>query len=84
MLRGRFGDTSGRPYMSAHVFVPRLDVASNISFLFDTGVDATVLMPADAERVGIDYDDLGTPALSTGDRRLGHRLPRAGPSSLRG
>ena len=48
MLQGRFGDTSGRPYMSARVIVPRLNVTGNVSFIFDTGADFTMLMPADA------------------------------------
>ena len=55
MLRGRFGDTSGRPYMEGHVLFPRLGWSGNVSFIFDTGADASLLMPLDAERMGIDY-----------------------------
>lgn len=56
MLHGRFGESSGRPYVSARVFIPRLGLAGNVSFIFDTGADSTVLMPADAATLGVDYD----------------------------
>ena len=55
MLRGRFGDTSGRPYIEGHVLLPRLGWSGNVSFIFDTGADTTLLMPLDAQRMGIDY-----------------------------
>ena len=55
MLRGRFGDTSGRPYMEGHVLLPRLGWSGNVSFIFDTGADTSLLMPLDARRMGIDY-----------------------------
>lgn len=55
MLRGRFGDTSGRPYMEGHVWLPRLERGGNVSFIFDTGADTSLLMPLDAQRMGIDY-----------------------------
>lgn len=61
MLRGRFGDTSGRPYIEGHVFLPRLEKRGNVSFLFDTGAD-TSLMPVDGLRVGIDYAELELPS----------------------
>ncbi len=59
MLRGRFGDTSGRPYIEGHVFLPRLEKRGNVSFIFDTGADTSLLMPVDGRRMGIDFDDLG-------------------------
>ncbi len=55
MLRGRFGDTSGRPYMEGRVLFPRLGTSGNVSFIFDTGADASLLMPLDAQRMGLDY-----------------------------
>lgn len=58
MLRGRFGDTSGRPYLEGRLYIPRLSLWSDISFLVDTGADSTVLMPADGARMGIDYGNL--------------------------
>ena len=66
MLRGRFGESSGRPYVSARVFVPRLGLAGNVSFIFDTGADSTVLMPADAVTLGVSYDLLSNPFESFG------------------
>ena len=66
MLQGRFGDTSGRPYLSGRVIVPRLNVAGNVSFLFDTGADFTLLMPADAATMNIDFNALKSPSSSFG------------------
>ena len=59
MLLGRFGDTSGRPFFEGHVFLPRLEKRGNISFLFDTGADTSLMMPVDGRRIGVDYNDLG-------------------------
>jgi hypothetical protein len=58
MLRGRFGDTSGRPYLEGRLVLPRLNIAGDVSFLVDTGADTSVLHPADAMRMRIDFGDL--------------------------
>ena len=58
MLVGRFGDTTGSPYLEGHLLIPRLGLRSNISFLLDTGADTTTLMPADARTMGVDYPRL--------------------------
>jgi len=55
MLSGRFGNTTGRPYLEALVILPRLKIESGVSFLVDTGADQTVLMPVDAIKMGINY-----------------------------
>jgi predicted aspartyl protease len=52
--------------MAAHVFVPSQNVYGPVSFLVDTGADATVLMPVDIQRLGIDYGRLGMTTRSTG------------------
>jgi hypothetical protein len=36
MIEGRFGDTSGRPYIEGRLSLPRLGVVGDISFIFDT------------------------------------------------
>ena len=66
MLHGRFGESSGRPYVSARVFIPRLGPAGNVSFIFDTGADSSVLMPADAIALGVDHALLSNPFESFG------------------
>jgi predicted aspartyl protease len=58
MLRGRFGDTSHRPYLEGRVYFPRLKLQSDISFLVDTGADRTIIMPDDAKRSGVDFNQL--------------------------
>lgn len=59
MIEGRFGDTTGRPYISGRLILPRLRLSSNLSFLVDTGADGSVLMPADAMKMGVDFNQLG-------------------------
>lgn len=39
MIVGRFGDTTGRPYVEAIVWFERLKVRMNVSFLVDTGAE---------------------------------------------
>ena len=59
MLRGRFGDTTGRPYIEGRLIIPRLNIKSDMSFLVDTGADRSLLMPGDGRRLAIDYAELG-------------------------
>lgn len=61
MILGRFGDTTGRPYVNGRLLLPRLNLAANLSFLVDTGADASTLMPADGLTIGIDYQTLINP-----------------------
>lgn len=65
MLRGRFGDTTGRPYIEGRLILPRLSISGDISFLVDTGADTSVLVPADALRLSVPYSELD------GDREVG-------------
>src|SRR5437870_2566243 len=58
MLIGRFGAISGRPYMEGRLYLPRLGIQGSISFLLDTGADYSMLMPADAVRLGVPFDQL--------------------------
>ncbi len=58
MLRGRFGHASKRPYIQGRLFIPRLEIWSDVSFLVDTGADKTTLMPADGSRMELDWDTL--------------------------
>ena len=58
MLRGRFGDTSKAPYLEGRLVIPSLDLQGKVSFLLDTGSKVTVLAPADAKRMRLDYGPL--------------------------
>ena len=58
MITGRFGDTSGRPFIEARLYLPRLNLSGDVSFLLDTGADASILMPADAKRLGLPFNQL--------------------------
>ena len=66
MLKGRFGNTSGSPYLEAHISFPRLGLRGLVSFLVDTGADGTVLMPADSKKLGIDFKSLTDQITSEG------------------
>lgn len=58
MLRGRFGDTTGRPFLEGHENLLRLGVDFNISFLIDTGADRTIITPMEWMRMDFDYGQL--------------------------
>lgn len=45
--------------MEGHVFLPRLEKRGNVSLIFDTGADTSLLMPVDGRRMEIDFDNLG-------------------------
>ena len=66
MLRGRFGDTSGRPYLEGRLILPDLRISTDISFCVDTGADRTVLLPGDGVRMGIDFAGLTRETESVG------------------
>ena len=48
------------------MFLPRLEKRGNVSFLFDTGADTSLLMPVDGQRMGFDYTDLGDEEVTLG------------------
>lgn len=58
VLTGRFGDTSGRPYVEGKIGLPDFSITGGISFLVDTGADRTILMPTDWRLLGLDYSAL--------------------------
>jgi predicted aspartyl protease len=66
MLEGRFGDTSGAPFLEGRIILHRLGISGLVSFLVDTGADATILTPTDGRKLGIDYDSLQNPETSAG------------------
>ena len=66
MIQGRFGNTSGRPYIEARLAFPRLNISGDISFIFDTGADSSLLMPIDSGRLGVDFSRLTTTTESRG------------------
>lgn len=74
MLQGRFGNTSGRPYIEGRVVFPRLKLAvqiaprgeADISFLADTWADRTTIMPCDFFRLGVLESDLQSPGKMNG------------------
>ena len=66
MIRGRFGDTTGRPYIEGRLSIPRLGIVGDISFIMDTGADTSVLMPVDAQRMGVDFQLLANTVESRG------------------
>ena len=66
MLIGRFGDTTGRPYIEGHLSIPSLQIDASVSFLIDTGSDCCVLMQLDAARLGVNHTQLSDRVESTG------------------
>ena len=66
MLSGRFGNTTGRPYIEGRIVLPRLHIVGDVSFLIYTGADCSVLMPLDGTRMAIDYSQLQNVVSSLG------------------
>ena len=66
MIEGRFGDTTGRPYVEGRLTFPRMNIISQISFLVDTGADHSLLHPIDGIRMKLDYSQLTGSAESVG------------------
>ena len=66
MLLGRFGDTTGCPYIEGRLILPRLKTGGDISFLVDTGADQTLIHPLDGLRLSIDYPKLSDTSESVG------------------
>jgi hypothetical protein len=75
MIDGRFGNTTGRPYIEARLSLPRLRISApmtlsiivgDISFLADTGADRTTIMPLDGLRLAIPYAQLVNPFYAHG------------------
>ena len=82
MLEGRFGNTSGAPYLEGRIVLPRLGARGLISFLVDTGADASIIMPADSLKLGIDYKSLKDPTTSQGIGGLAHGFNEVGVLSF--
>ena len=69
MISGRYGNTTGAPYIGARVVFPRLKTVlrlpppgeADVSCLADTGADGTVIMPTDWRRFSVDFSQLVTP-----------------------
>ena len=55
-IRGRFGDTSGSPYVEALLVIPRFGILGRLSFLVDTGASRTFLAPTDGRLLNIPYE----------------------------
>lgn len=66
MITGRFGNTTGRPYVGGRLLLPRISASANLSFLVDTGADRSTLMPADAIKMGVDHKNLVEPTVVGG------------------
>jgi hypothetical protein len=58
MIRGRFGDTSGRPFIEGRLIIKKLRVYDYFSFCIDTGSDETVLLPSDSRKTSLDFSKL--------------------------
>jgi hypothetical protein len=58
MIYGRFETFSKRPMIDCYLELPAFKAAAVVPFLVDTGADCSLLMPADARRLGIDFSKL--------------------------
>ena len=65
MILGEFG-VMGRPFVEGYLRLPRFGVTTNITFLVDTGADATCIHPRDGRPAGIPFDLLRSGITSQG------------------
>ena len=64
MIAGYFA-SDGSPRVKARVSLPGLGVIGDVNFLVDTGTDATILHPTDADDLGCPFDELSNPVATT-------------------
>ena len=65
MIIGEFG-LMGRPFVEGYLRLPRFGIARDITFLVDTGADATCIHPRDGQPAGIPFDLLQGSTTSRG------------------
>ena len=60
--------------MEGRVLIPRFGIDAKVSFLVDTGADTSLIAPADAKQMAIDYSRLAAPveSLGIGGKALSH------------
>lgn len=77
MIKGRFETFSKRPMIDCYLTIPAFKVAAIIPFLVDTGADCSLLMPADARRLNVDFERLIYTRMSYGIGGVckEHRVP---------
>jgi hypothetical protein len=56
MLLGWFEQRTGRPFVEAHLWIPRLHVFGTVNLLVDTGADASLLTPDDGDKLRVNHD----------------------------
>jgi len=52
--------------MEGRLLIPQFNIDARISFLVDTGADSSLIAPADAKEMGINYSKLRKPVESLG------------------
>lgn len=74
MLVGRYVGSSARPMIEGFIDIPSIGVRGFLQFLIDTGSDCTVLMPADAARLKVEYSKLADQdhSIGSGGASLDH------------
>jgi predicted aspartyl protease len=66
MIRGRFGGPADQPYIEGLLDIASPKVRGHVRFLVDTGADQTILMPADADRLGVNHTRLKGEVITVG------------------
>lgn len=65
MIAGEFGP-NGRPFVEGYLHLPRFGITRDMTFLIDTGADATCIHPRDGRPAGIPFDQLRDDIVSRG------------------
>lgn len=65
MIRGEFGP-AGQPVVEGYLTLPRFGTTRNLTFLVDTGANATCIHPRDGILAATPFGQLGNPVTSHG------------------
>ena len=65
MILGEFG-VAGRPFVEGYLTLPRFGLTRKITFMVDTGADATCIHPQDSRLAAIPFEQLERPIASNG------------------
>ena len=57
-IYGSFNAHNGRPLVEGAIYFPRLNLGGIVTFIVDTGADASLLSLPDARRIGVASGDL--------------------------
>jgi hypothetical protein len=66
VIHGKIDRTSGVPFLTGQVIIPRFGLIHEIDLLVDTGSDRSCLMPRDWGKIGVHFENLHEEGIALG------------------